>query len=66
MLTRKHFIESANDIIKVAKGYPNNTKLITNLIKVKCEEFINSNPRFDEVRFREFIEVGIYGNKIWI
>ena len=37
MLTRKHFIESANDIIKVAKGYPNNTKLITNLIKVKCD-----------------------------
>ena len=64
MLTRKHFIDSANDIIKVAKGYPNNTKLITNLIKTKCKEFRIINPRFDEKRFREYIEVGIYGNTI--
>ena len=52
MLTRKHFIDSANDIIKVAKGYPNNTKLITNLIKTKCKEFSEINPRFYEKRFR--------------
>ena len=64
MFTRKDFIETANDIILVAKGYPNNTKLINNLTKVKYEEFKKSNPRFDEVRFREFIEVGIYGNKV--
>ena len=64
MFTRKDFIETANDIILVAKGYPNNTKLIINLTKVKCQEFKKSNPRFDEVRFREFIEVGIYGNKV--
>jgi hypothetical protein len=64
MFTRKDFIETANDIILVAKGYPNNTKLITNLTKVKCEEFKKSNKRFDEKRFREYIEVGIYGNKV--
>ena len=64
MFTRKDLIETANDIILVAKGYPNNTKLINNLTKVKCQEFKKSNPRFDEVRFREFIEVGIYGNKV--
>ena len=64
MFTRKDFIETANDIILVAKGYPNNTKLINNLTKVKCEEFKKSNPRFDEVRFREYIEVGIYGNTV--
>ena len=64
MFTRKDFIETANDIIFVAKGYPNNTKLINNLTKIKCEESKKSNPRFDEVRFREFIEVGIYGNKV--
>ena len=54
----KHFIECANDIIRVAKGYPNNARLINNLIRAKCEEFSKVNPFFDEQRFREYIKQG--------
>ena len=64
MLTRKDFIQVANTIISNCKNNNKSKKDIDFVINFFIDTFKKSNERFDEVRFREFIEVGIYGNKI--
>ena len=66
MLTKKDFIQVANTIISNCKNNNKSKKDIDFVINFFIDTFKKSNERFDEVRFREFIEVGIYGNKIWI
>ena len=63
MLTRKDFIEGANKIISNHKD-TKNKKDIDFLLNFFIDYFKKSNPRFDEIRFREYIEVGIYGNTV--
>ena len=63
MLTRKDFIEVANNIISNHKD-TKNKKDIDFLLNFFIDYFKKSNPRFDEIRFREYIEVGIYGNTV--
>jgi len=65
MLTKKDFTEIANKIISNHKD-TKNKKDIDFLINFFTDYFKKSNPRFNEIRFRDYIEVGIYGNKIWI
>ena len=64
MLTKKDFIQVANTIISNCKNNNKSKKDIDFVINFFIDTFKKSNERFDEVRFREFIEVGIYGNKI--
>ena len=63
MLTRKDFTEVANKIISNHKN-TKNKKDIDFLINFFIDYFKKSNPRFNEIIFREYIEVGIYGNKV--
>ena len=63
MLTRKDFTEIANKIISNHKD-TKNKKDIDFLINFFIDYFEKSNPRFNEIRFREYIEVGIYGNTV--
>ena len=67
MLTRKDFIKKANEFISMYKRY--NTKIkhilvINETVNGYCRFAKKSNKRFDEKRFREYIERGIYGNAI--
>ena len=64
MLTKKDFIQVANTIISNCKNNNKSKKDIDFVINFFIDTFKKSNERFDEVRFREFIEVGIYGNSI--
>jgi len=67
MLTRKDFIKKADEFINMYKRYEekiNHILVINNAVKGYCEFAKKSNERFDEQRFRDYIEVGIYGNKI--
>ena len=63
MLTKKDFTKIANKIISNHKN-TKNKKDIDFLINFFTDYFKQSNPRFNEIRFREYIEVGIYGNTI--
>ena len=63
MLTKKDFTEVANKIISNHKN-TKNKKDIDFLINFFIDYFKKSNPRFNEIIFREYIEVGIYGNKV--
>ena len=63
MLTRKDFIEVANKIISNHKD-TKNKKDIDFLLNFFIDYFKKSNPRFDEIRFREYLEVGIFGNTV--
>ena len=63
MLTRKDFTEIANKIISNHKD-TKNKKDIDFLINFFIDYFKKSNQRFNEIRFREYIEVGIYGNTV--
>ena len=63
MLTKKDFTEVANKIISNHKD-TKNKKDIDFLINFFIDYFKKSNPRFNEIIFREYIEVGIYGNKV--
>ena len=58
MLTRKDFTEIANKIISNHKD-TKNKKDIDFLINFFIDYFKKSNPRFNEIRFREYIQVGI-------
>ena len=68
MLTRKDFIKKANELIEQYKleinKYPDAKKLINDGLKVNVAEYgriaHQSNPRFDEIRFRDWVERGIY------
>tara|TARA_R110000851_G_scaffold218844_2_gene371665 strand:- start:17 stop:211 length:195 start_codon:yes stop_codon:yes gene_type:complete len=64
MLTKKDFTEVANTIISNCKNNNKSEKDIDFIINYFIDTFKKSNPRFDEVRFREFIEMGIYGTVI--
>ena len=64
MLTRKDFIEVANTIINNCKNNNKSKKDIDFVTNFFIDTFKKSNPRFNEIRFREYIEVGIYGNKV--
>ena len=68
MLTRKDFIKKANELIEQYKlenkTYPKCEKLLDKGISVCIAEYSRiakqSNPRFDEIRFRDWVERGIY------
>ena len=62
MLTRKDFIKQADEFIKLIKE--NKDLTYSNKIIEYMEIAKKSNERFDEKRFREYIERGIYGNAI--
>ena len=67
MLTKKDFTKRANEFIDLIKNYDNKTKdlmMIGSFIDHYCDIAKQSNPRFDEQKFREYIEVGVYGNTI--
>ena len=69
MLTRKDFTKRANEFIQLSKNCKRNTiELMTigHQIDNYCYIAKESNQRFDEQRFRNYIEVGIYGNNIWV
>ena len=66
MLTRKDFTEVANTIISNCKNNNKSKKDIDFVINFFIDTFKKSNNRFDEKRFRDYIEVGIYGNNIWV
>ena len=60
MLTKKDFTKRANEFIQLSK----NGKMIGHQIDNYCYIAKESNERFNEQRFRDYIEVGVYGNKI--
>ena len=62
MLTRKDFIQVADSIIKNCKKKKHSTKSIHFTINFFIDTFKKSNPRFDEIRFRDYIEKGLYDN----
>ena len=64
MLTRKDFTEVANTIISNCKNNNKSNKDIDFVINFFIDTFKKSNPRFNEIRFREYIERGIYGNTV--
>jgi len=74
MLTRKDFIKKADEIINIInvhnskKGYKPFISIDTFDISMMVKEYSQiakkSNERFDEQRFRDYIEVGIYGNTV--
>tara|TARA_R110002051_G_scaffold278246_1_gene339582 strand:- start:129 stop:338 length:210 start_codon:yes stop_codon:yes gene_type:complete len=64
MQTKKDFEQVANSIIKSCKKKDYKPASIRYVINFFVTSFKKSNPRFDEVRFREFIEKGIYGTVI--
>ena len=64
MLTRKDFTEVANTIISNCKNNNKSNKDIDFVINFFIDTFKKSNPRFNEIRFREYIEKGIYGNTV--
>ena len=62
MLTRKDFIKKAYEFIKLINK--SDTLTYNIFIQEYCKIAKKSNERFDEKRFREYIERGIYGNAI--
>ena len=62
MLTRKDFIKKADEFIKLINK--SDTLTYNIFIQEYCKIPKKSNERFDEKRFREYIERGIYGNAI--
>ena len=67
MLTRKDFTKRANEFIQLSKNCKRNITdlmMIGHQIDNYCYIAKESNKRFDEQRFRDYIEVGVYGNKI--
>jgi hypothetical protein len=64
MQTKKDFEQVANSIIKSCKKKDYKPASIRYVINFFITNFKKSNPRFDEVRFREFIEKGIHGTVI--
>tara|TARA_R100001244_G_C5131964_1_gene125982 strand:+ start:463 stop:648 length:186 start_codon:yes stop_codon:yes gene_type:complete len=60
MLTKKDFTQVANSIIKNCKGKKHHPKSIAFTINFFIDTFTKSNPRFDAIRFRDYIEKGIY------
>jgi len=62
MLTRKDFIKKADEFINTYKN--ENAWVLSqiwvNQISDYCKIAKNSNPRFDEIRFRDWVEKGIY------
>jgi hypothetical protein len=65
MLTRKDFIKKADELIEWGKSRNWKKRLdkkdLPEIISNWIEYFKQSNPRFDENRFRDYIERGIYG-----
>ncbi len=67
MLTKKDFTKRANEFIQLSKNCKRNTtELLTigHQIDNYCYIAKESNKRVNEQKFREYIEVGIYGNTI--
>ena len=67
MLTKKDFTKRANEFIQLSKNCKRNITdlmMIGHQIDNYCYIAKESNKRFDEQRFRDYIEVGVYGNKI--
>ena len=60
MLTRKDFIQKANEFIEQLKDKNNVEYVVIDNIVNYCKIAKNSNPRFDEIRFRDWIERGLY------
>ena len=58
MLTRKDFIKQADEFIKLIKE--NKDLTYSNKIIEYMEIAKNSNERFDAIRFRDYIERGVY------
>ena len=62
MLTRKDFIKKANEFINTYKN--KNAWILSqvwiNQISDYCKIAKESNKRFDEIRFRDYIEKGLY------
>ena len=67
MLTKKDFTKRADEFIQLGKNSKRNTTelmIIGQQIDNYCYIAKESNERFNEQRFRDYIEVGVYGNKI--
>ena len=62
MLTRKDFIEMANRLITSEKNKEFAEGELQELIEMFCIKFKKSYPRFSEIRFRDWIERGLYDN----
>ena len=62
MLTRKDFIKVADCIIKNCKNKKHSQRMTQFAINFFIDTFRKSNPRFDEIRFRDYIEKGLYDN----
>ena len=60
MLTRKDFIKKANQLIATEKNKEFAEGELQELIEMFCIKFKQSNPRFSEIRFRDWIERGLY------
>jgi predicted metal-binding transcription factor (methanogenesis marker protein 9) len=65
MLTRKDFIKKANEFINTYKTYKNKNAWILSQVWIYqitdyCKIAKKSNERFDEIRFRDYIEKGLY------
>ena len=60
MLTRKDFIKKANEFIEQLKDKNNVEYVVIDNIVNYCKIAKISNPRFDEIRFRDWIERGLY------
>ena len=60
MLTRKDFIKKANQLIATEKNNEFAEGELQELIEMFCIKFKQSNPRFSEIRFRDWIERGLY------
>ena len=58
MLTRKDFIKKANEFVKLIKE--NKDLTYSNKIIEYIEIAEKSNKRFDSIRFRDYIEKGVY------
>ena len=58
MLTRKDFIKQADEFIKLMKE--NKDLTYSNKIIEYMEIAKKSNERFDAIRFRDYIERGVY------
>ena len=60
MLTRKDFIKKANQLIATENNNEFAEGELQELIEMFCIKFKQSNPRFSEIRFRDWIERGLY------
>jgi hypothetical protein len=60
MLTRKDFIKVADCIIKNYRNNKHSQYMTQFAINFFIDTFKESNPRFDEIRFRDYIGKGLY------